>query len=287
MTIPTRQLLTGLGLPESPRWHGDRLWFADHYRREVINVDLISGQSSVFASFEEEPVGLGFLTDGRPLIALRNSRRLLRFEAGGPKLHADLSAIPGFSLADMIVDGSGRAFVSFRVAPPTYSQDNSGFTAEADRIVLVRPDGSVETVADGMTTPNGLAVDEPAATLVVAETRAQRLTAFTISDSGALTDRRLFAQMPSNPDGIAVDREGAVWAGSPNAGEFMRVLAGGQITDRIAVTPRMAIACALVDPRRRTLALMTVEATFEQLARHESKGFVELAEVQVAGGGTP
>jgi sugar lactone lactonase YvrE len=283
----TRQLLTGLGLPESPRWQGDRLWFADHFRREVISADLTSGRSSVIERFDEEPVGLGFLADGTPLVALRNSRRILRLEADGPKLHADLSAIPGFSLADMIVDRSGRAYVSFRVAPPVYSQDNQGVIAGADKIVLVHRDGSFETVAEGMTTPNGLALDEQATTLIIAETRAQRLIGFSVSDSGALADRRVFAQLPSNPDGIAVDREGAVWAGSPNAGEFLRVIPGGQISERIPVKPRLAIACALVGRDRRTLALMTVQATFEELAKHQSIGFVELAAVEIDGGGTP
>jgi sugar lactone lactonase YvrE len=31
--------LTDLGLGESPRWHGDRLWFADWLAREIVAVD--------------------------------------------------------------------------------------------------------------------------------------------------------------------------------------------------------------------------------------------------------
>jgi len=34
-----RALLTGRGLLESPRWHGDRLYFSDWSAGEVLSVD--------------------------------------------------------------------------------------------------------------------------------------------------------------------------------------------------------------------------------------------------------
>ena len=39
-------LLTGLAFGESPRWHQDRLWFADWGTQEVIAVEL-DGKSEV------------------------------------------------------------------------------------------------------------------------------------------------------------------------------------------------------------------------------------------------
>ena len=38
-------------------------------------------------------------------------RKLLRQEAGGLKLHADLSALASFHCNDMVVDSRGRAYV--------------------------------------------------------------------------------------------------------------------------------------------------------------------------------
>lgn len=37
---PVRTLLTGRGLVESPRWHGDRLYVSDWSAGEVLSVDL-------------------------------------------------------------------------------------------------------------------------------------------------------------------------------------------------------------------------------------------------------
>jgi sugar lactone lactonase YvrE len=43
-----RTLLTGRGLVESPRWHGDRLYFSDWSAGEVLSVDL-DGRAEVVA----------------------------------------------------------------------------------------------------------------------------------------------------------------------------------------------------------------------------------------------
>ena len=52
-----RTLLAGRGLVESPRWHGDRLYFSDWSAGEVLAVDL-EGRSEVVAwvkSLRPEP----------------------------------------------------------------------------------------------------------------------------------------------------------------------------------------------------------------------------------------
>jgi sugar lactone lactonase YvrE len=56
-------LLTGLGFGESPRWHEDRLWFADWMAQEVIAVDL-DGISEVITRVESFPFCIDWLPDG-------------------------------------------------------------------------------------------------------------------------------------------------------------------------------------------------------------------------------
>ena len=60
-----RVLLDGLAMPESPRWHGDRLWFSNSGTRQVLAVGL-DGESDVVG---EGPTGsagrrTGFRMDG-------------------------------------------------------------------------------------------------------------------------------------------------------------------------------------------------------------------------------
>ena len=76
-------------------------------------------------------------------------------------------------------------------------------------VAVVLPDGSSQQVADDVWFPNGMVVLDDD-TLVVAESHADRLTAWTITESGALVDRRVWADLGpgSAPDGICADAEG-------------------------------------------------------------------------------
>ncbi|WP_179850908.1 hypothetical protein [Streptomyces sp. TLI_55] len=77
-------LLTGRGLVESPRWHGDRLCFSDWTAGEVMAVDL-AGRSEVVARVPSLPLCTACLPDGdRPLIVSSVDGRLLRREPEVP-----------------------------------------------------------------------------------------------------------------------------------------------------------------------------------------------------------
>ena len=58
MSEPTI-LLDGLGIPESPRWHEDRLWFCNWIDRQVMAVDL-DGKADVMAT--RDPVATRWAT---------------------------------------------------------------------------------------------------------------------------------------------------------------------------------------------------------------------------------
>jgi len=62
-----RTLLVGRGLVESPRWHGDQLYFSDWSAGEVVAVDL-AGASEVVARVKSLPLCTAFLPDGKLVI---------------------------------------------------------------------------------------------------------------------------------------------------------------------------------------------------------------------------
>src|SRR5829696_633990 len=102
-----RTLLTGLGLVESPRWHGDRLWFSDWDARQIRTVDL-DGGSEVVARMPGMPFCFDWLPDGRLLVLSGYDGRLLRREPDGSLVtHADLSALSSQPWNDIVVDGRG------------------------------------------------------------------------------------------------------------------------------------------------------------------------------------
>src|SRR5206468_2761605 len=92
-------------------------------------------------------------------------------------------------------------------------------------LALVHPDGRVEPAADDLAFPNGTVITPDGGTLIVAETFAHRLTAFTIAPVGRLAGRRTWASLDEQvyPDGICLDAEGAIWVASPLTNEAIRV----------------------------------------------------------------
>jgi len=267
---------------EGPRWRDGRLWLSDMHAGLVLAIDS-KGRSETIARVPARPSGLGWLPDGRLLVVSMHDRMLLRLDPGGLAVHADLAPLVTGDPNDMVVDDRGRAYVG-----------NFGFDMLAGappapaNLVLVLPDGSARVVAEDLRFPNGTAITEDRRTLVVAESFGARLTAFRVAPDGSLADRRPFADLAGRtPDGICIDAEDAVWASCFGQDEFVRVREGGEIVERVDVSGRRAVACALGGADRRTLFLLTAETSIEDLAQSKSRARVETLRVDVPGAGIP
>ncbi|MBU2643704.1 SMP-30/gluconolactonase/LRE family protein [bacterium] len=289
MTKKTDTLVSGLGFPEGPRWRDDKLWFSDFRTRKLMTVDL-DGHLEEIAEVPGQPSGMGWLPDGSLLVVSMVDRRLLRLQDGKLSVYADLSRLASYHCNDMVVDRHGRAYVGNFGSPmntPPFK------TAE---IILVKPDGTVQTVADEMVFPNGSVITADGKTLIVGETYAARLTAFEIEADGSLSRRRVWAQFDDLgivtdrkqlmqrvlPDGICLDAEGAIWIASPNKNaEVLRVVEGGEVVDRVTVET-FPYACMLGGPDRKTLFVLTSELFSDALV-----GKIETVQVDVSGAGLP
>jgi sugar lactone lactonase YvrE len=285
-TLTSSVLLDGLVFPESPRWHGGKLWFSDIHAHKVMTVDP-EGRSEVIASVPQRPSGLGFLPDGRPLVVSVLDRLLLYVDSGGLHTHADLNAAGCVLPNDMVVNEDGRAYIGDDAFEISAGPPRPG------NVILATPVGDARIVADDLMYPNGIVITPDGKTLIVAETIGRRLTAFDIAPDGSLSGRRPFADLATgaiggtHPDGICVDAEGAVWASSPPTSEFVRVKEGGAVTDRIPVPGKWAVACMLGGEDHRTLFLCTAKTTLQDLGQGKSVGWIETVRVEVPGAGRP
>jgi sugar lactone lactonase YvrE len=238
------RLLSGLAMGESPRWHGNRLWFSDWGAQEIVAVDLHGNCEVVVRTRFEFPFCIDWLPDGRLLIVSGRESRLLRRELDGSLVtHADLRGLSDKTWNEIVVDGRGNAYLN----------------GIAGTIALVGPHGSVRRVADGPAFPNGMAVTPDNGTLIVAESHARRLTAFEIAADGSLSNRRVWADLGGGvPDGICIDADNAVWyADVPNK-RCVRVREGGAVLQTIGLD-RGCSACTLGGTDKRTLFLIVAE----------------------------
>jgi len=276
-------VLDGLVFPECPRWRDSSLWFADCHDGKVIGM---TPDGRVLDTFEVPggPSGIGWLPGGDMLIVSIADLCVYRHGSDGKiSRHADLSSRHRFHTNDMVVDPAGNGYVGevgFRV-----DQEEPRSTC----LLLVRPDGSVHVAAEDLMTPNGSVITADGQTLVVAESRRMRLTAFTIAADGMLTDRRLFAQLaPSQvPDGICLDAEGCIWVASPRASSVLRVSPTAGVVDEIPIEGAKPYACMLGGADRRDLFICLASDHDPERTRQARSGAIAVARVSVPGCGYP
>ncbi|CAN5880641.1 SMP-30/gluconolactonase/LRE family protein [soil metagenome] len=228
--------VTGRAFLESPRWHDGALYLSDMFADEVLRVSADGEVSTVVEV--EQPSGLGWLPDGTLLISSMAQRRVLRFDGERLTEHADVRAVAAQEINDMVVDRHGTAFLGQFGFDP-----RSGGAPVAADLIRISAGGAVSVAATGLNFANGMAITTDGSTLLVAESIGQCITAFTLSDDGVLTDRRVWAKVDGFPDGIAVDRENGVWFASPVSSQFLRVIDGGEVTDTVDTPGPHGIAC--------------------------------------------
>jgi sugar lactone lactonase YvrE len=247
-TTSAEILADGLTFPEGARWRDGALWFSDMHGHQVLRLEPGNDAVTV-AEIPECPSGLGFLPDGQLLVVSMHDRRVLRVEAGGAvHEHADLSGLAPWHCNDMAVDASGRAYVG------NFGDDSAPPDPPAPTVLIaVASDGGAQIVADQLMFPNGIAVTDDNATLIVAETRSTpgRLTAFTIGDDGSLSDRRVLIEFGAGelPDGLALDGAGGIWVAMPFSNEVVRVGADGVVDERVRIENPYAVAVGGDDGR--------------------------------------
>jgi sugar lactone lactonase YvrE len=193
----------------------------------------------------EQPSGLGWLPDGSLLAVSMTGHSIWRKAPDGEvTLHADLSEFSRGEANDMVVDANGRAYVG------SYGYDlMAGEPPRGATLMRVDPDGTVSAAADGLHFPNGSMITPDGRTLLVNETTAARIAAFTIADDGSLSDHRVWAQIAETPphttleellpqvelapDGGCLDADGCVWVGDSLHHRAARVAPGGEVLEEI------------------------------------------------------
>jgi sugar lactone lactonase YvrE len=308
-------------VPESLRWHDGALWFCDLVRGGWVYRAVPGRDPERIVEVPGRPGGLGWLPDGRMLVVSMDHRCVYRLEPGGTlERHADLGEIAGGDANDMVVDTAGRAYVGNfgfdyhaavkdRPAAMLYAPPGPPRAA----VAAFAPDGSLIGTTEPLHFPNGAVVLDGGRTVVIAETMAMRLTAFTVAEDGSLTDPRPWAPLiakplwralnaggllgrltrrvssltdrpwiakhsssPIAPDGIGVHFDGeTIWVANALRGECVRIAQGGKVLDR-ARTTQLTLSCVIGGNDGRTLYAATAPMLDPEEARAARGGRIEV-----------
>ncbi|KAG6592747.1 Cytochrome P450 86A2 [Phytophthora cinnamomi] len=232
-------MVSGLIQGNSPRFRRaeQTLYFVDMFGKKVLRYSLATESVGVvYEDIEDFVSAIGWLPDGRMLIVRMKTRQVLVLDqaAGCVQLYADVSGVTQFRANELVVAASGRVYLS-----------NAGFDLAkmksccSTTLVSIDPvDRKVRVEATDLLLPNGMVITPDGRTLIVGEALAGRLTAFSINEDGALTDRRVWAKMGTLLGGISLDAEGCIWVSVPQMGAYesrggalVRVREGGKVTD--------------------------------------------------------
>jgi len=242
VTIMTEVFATGIQMGESPRWHDGAFWMCDWVAGEVLRFDGAGGRE-VVTRVDGLPFSIDWLPDGRLIATTPAGVRVL----DGTELAPYASSSQPSN--EIVVDGEGRLWVDMPGSMPWEPR-------KPGTISVVLPSGETRQAAGDVWFPNGMVIlgDD---TLVVAESHADRLTAWRITSSGTLADRRVWAELGegSAPDGICADADGAIWYASVPGQRCTRVAEGGGVLESIEVD-RGCFSCALGGHDGRTLYIV-------------------------------
>ena len=201
------------------------------------------------------PFCIDWLPDGRLLVVSGRDGRVLRREPDGSLVdprRPDRPRRPARGTRSWSTR-RGNAYVN------NIGFDFPGGEFAPGSVALVTPDGEARQVADGVAFPNGMAITPDGATLIVAESYANRLTAFDIAAGRRpVGPARLGRARRRLPDGICLDADGAVWyADVPNRAASASARAAR--CSRRSTLDRGCFACMLGGDDGRTLFVVANE----------------------------
>ncbi len=139
------------------------------------------------------------------------------------------------------------------------------------------PDLDWHRMDKGYGVANGPAISPDGATLYHNDTYEGQIFAFDLSDSGKLSNKRVFATIPEGdgyPDGMTCDVDGGLWVAHLGGWRVSRFLPDGTVDREIEMPVSQVTRCAFGGPELDRLFVTTarVNITEEELAEQPLAG---------------
>jgi xylono-1,5-lactonase len=242
-----RQLVSGFGLVEGPAWDGSGLVFSDVPRGGVYRLDASTGDVAMVIPKRRGVGGIAVHADGGLVVSGRNIQHVRDGEIR--VLYEDATAA-GFN--DLGTDGAGRVyFGSLRHDP--FAEGEPFAAGEAYR---VNHDGSVDQLYEDVGLTNGIGFSPDGSRMYHADSARGHVILHDV-DGDTVLNRRVFATVRGDPDGLAVDAEGGVWVACPNGGCVRRYRADGSEDRELPVPQPFVTSCCFGGPDLTDLYVVT------------------------------
>lgn len=268
---------------ESPRWDGlrERLWWVDVLGREVRWSSLDRQRTVTLRRFGSPVGGVGLAKSG---IVVATGRRVVVVDADDPtdpgRVVWSFGGDDLIRLNDIGVDPAGRLLVG------SMTIDRRRGCA---KLWSLTADGQARVLVDGATLSNGIGFSPDGTVLYWVDTGDRVVMSFPYDPRTGLIGRgHVFVALEEgagNPDGLAVDADGAIWLACVRAGEVRRYLPDGHLEASVVVPTKKVTSVAFAGPGLRSLVITTaaVELSELDLAREPYAGSLFICEPGVVG----
>jgi gluconolactonase len=292
---------TGFNFPEGPAFNGRsgkaaRLMvsncYGDYIAQFGVDGKPVSGLDTAFISRPNglapnllmKPNGLAYYKDGSLFVCDFGRKAILRLYPDNPAKPQEIyaegsSTAPLLGPNDLAFDPNGNLYFT--------DPRGSGLNKLIGGVYLVR--GAPETanpaanqttkrelvkVADSLAFPNGIALSGDAKFLFVAESRRFHILRYRINADGTLSDRTVFAKMPSDhdPDGIALDSAGNLWVAQFGAGAVQVFAPSGTLLRSVAMPGKNITNLEFAGDDLKTLFVTDADKNALHVLRVETAG---------------
>jgi len=220
--------------PEGPAWDGAGNLYSSSCNGKWVT-KISGGESTVFLSASEEPFtlnqtnGLTVGSDGNLYACDYGIGAILKITPGGKsEIYASGFARKKFNRPnDLAFDAAGNLYFT---DPKSYSKD----TLDGRVFMIEKASGTVTLVAQDLAFPNGIAFSKDFKNLFVCESAKSRILKYAVAKDGTLGKPSTFVELPGgDPDGIAFDKNGNLFAAHFGGGAIYVIDADGKISYKI------------------------------------------------------
>lgn len=279
---PAAIIAAGDVLGEGPVWDAGRLLWTDIQSRRLRAWNPSTGEVSTHAA--PERIGsIALLPDeaDRVVAAFETGLGLFDLASGEVQwLHRVEAEANGRRFNDGRVDRAGRFWAGTMV-----EDDAIRHRAEAS-VWRLDHAGAFEAQFGGVQIANGLAFSPDGKTAYFSDSPLQTIFAFDLDADGALSNRRVFAEVSEGyPDGATVDSEGCLWSARWAAGTVVRHAPDGRVLETLKVPASQPTCVAFGGDDLKTLFVTSArdELSAQELAEQPHAGDVFAFNVTVPG----
>ncbi len=227
------KLADGLQFPEGPAWDGKGNLFVSSCYGGYITKISKDGSSTFVDSINHKPLkqtnGLTFGNDGYLYACDYGIGAILKVSpAGVIEIHASNFNGEKFNRPnDLAFDRNGNLYFT---DPKSYGEDKLDgrifrIDKETQEVILAASD---------LAFPNGIAFSADGEFLYVAESAKSRILKFKVEEDGMLKMMSVFVELPGgDPDGLAFDIEGNLYAAHFGGGNIYVINPNGEIISKI------------------------------------------------------